>query len=60
MVTDGALPISDEWMAEEIAAIDGQPARTIAERLAELAKYRQQGRGDDITVIAARLTAAGM
>ena len=60
MVTDGALPISDDWMAEEIAAVSGQPARTIAGRLAELAKYRQQGRGDDITVIAARLTAAGV
>lgn len=55
MVTDGAVPISDEWMAEEIAALSGQPPQAVASRLAELAQYRQQGKGDDITVIAARL-----
>ena len=58
MVTDGALPISDEWMEEEIAALCEQPVKRIAERLAELAKFRQQGRGDDITVAAARLVPA--
>lgn len=58
MVTDGAIPISDEWFSEEIAAISNQPPQEIARKLAALAQDRQQGRGDDITVIAARMVAA--
>ncbi len=55
MVTDGAIAISEDWLAEEIAALDGQEPEFIADKLTQLAALRQQGRGDDITVAAARL-----
>ena len=55
MVTDGAIAISEDWLAEEIAALDGQEPEFIADKLTQLAALRQQGRGDDITVAAVRL-----
>ena len=58
MVTDGAIPISDDWLCEEISALSTQEPQKIADKLVKLAAMRQQGNGDDITVIAARLVRA--
>ncbi|HIV19241.1 MAG TPA: SpoIIE family protein phosphatase [Candidatus Merdivicinus intestinigallinarum] len=55
MVTDGAVAISEDWLAEEISALDSREPGAVAEKLLQLASFRQQGKGDDITVAAARL-----
>ena len=55
MVKEGAVAISEDWLAEEISALDSREPETVAEKLLQLASFRQQGKGDDITVAAARL-----
>lgn len=55
MVTDGALPISDQWFQDELLTVKDLPPKEIAEKLAALAQRRQQHPEDDITVVAARV-----
>ncbi len=55
MVTDGALPISDEWFQDELVTVKDLPPDEVAEKLATLAQRRQQRPGDDVTVVAARV-----
>ncbi len=55
MMSDGALSIASDWIREELALVADQPAQKIADRLANLALRNTHGRGDDITVMAARV-----
>ena len=55
MMSDGALSIAPDWMKEELALAANEPVQKIAERLANLSKRNERGRGDDITVMAARV-----
>ena len=55
LVTDGALPISEQWFADELQAIGTLPPKEAAEKLALLAKRRQQQPEDDITVAVAKV-----
>ena len=55
LVTDGALPISEQWFADELQAVGALPPKEAAEKLALLAKRRQQQPEDDITVAVAKV-----
>ena len=55
LVTDGALPISEQWFADELQAVGTLPPKEAAEKLALLAKRRQQQPEDDITVAVAKV-----
>ena len=58
MMSDGALSIAPDWLKEELALAAGEPVDKIAQRLANLSKRNERGRGDDITVMAARIVRA--
>ena len=58
MMSDGALSIAPDWLKEELALAAGEPVDKITQRLANLSKRNERGRGDDITVMAARIVRA--
>ncbi len=57
LVSDGVTASGEDWVASELRAVAGSPAKAIAERIAATAADRRtDGHEDDITVLAVRIS----